>query len=179
MANLATAPLVNSKLYRHFAAVTFAITLCVALFANGEARQVVGDEIGQEQQATRLREADAKKFGAKQIGDRRSRIGTRGGFGSDYDPSYGNSTDYGSSRPDTYAGGITNQPAIAGNDGGATAQAVDVLAPDEVAQLSPGQQSAYLKRIRGQSAPQRKEEIHDLAAIEAGSRARSGGGGGD
>ena len=63
MANLAIAPLVNAKLYRHFAAVTFAITLCVALFANGEARRVVGDGVSQQREAARLRQAEVQKVG--------------------------------------------------------------------------------------------------------------------
>ena len=177
MANLAIAPVVNAKLYRHFAAVTFAITLCVALFANGEARQVVGDGVGNQQQAAKLREADARKFGVKQIGDRRQRIGTRSGFGTDYDPSYGAASNPGGSRPDTRAHGESGERGF-GVDGVATGDPPKVLSPDEMAQLTPAEQSAYLKRIRTQGAPTRDGEVHDLAAIEAGSRARSGGGGG-
>ena len=173
MANLAIAPVVNAKLYRHFAAVTFAITLCVALFANGEARQVVGDGIDNQRQTTRLREADAKKFGVKKIGDRRSGSGTRSGFGSDYDPSYGAAADSGGSRPSTYSHAGSGAPGLATVSDG-RAEPIPVLSPDEVAQLSAEEQNAYVKRLRNQGAPQREEEVHDLASIEAGSRARSG-----
>ena len=178
MANLAIAPVVNAKLYRHFAAVTFAITLCVALFANGEARQVVGEGVSNQQQATKLREADGRKFGVKQIGDRRQRIGTRSGFGSDYDPSYGAASNPGGSRPDTRAHGESGERGF-GIDSVATGEPPEVLTPDQMAQLSPAEQSTYLKRLRSQGASPRQEEVHDLALIEAGSRARSGGGGGD
>ena len=170
MANLAIAPVVNAKLYRHFAAMTVAITLCVALFANGEARQVVGDELSQEREATRLSAANTKKFGAKQIGDRRSGIGTRGGFGSDYDPSYGAGTISGGSRLSTYS---RADPDYA-TGGRGPAEPPEVLSPDQVATLSVEEQAAYVKRLRNQGAPQREEEVHDLASIEAGSRARSG-----
>lgn len=177
MANLAIAPVVNAKLYRHFAAVTLAITLCVALFANGEARQVIDDRVDNQQQAVKLQQAQTRKFGAKKIGDNRSSRGS--GFGSDYDPSYGESSNFGGSSPDTYARGNTGARAIAIDAPASAAVPPDILSPDEMALLSPAEQAAYLKRLRGQAAPPRQEEVHDLAAIEAGSRARSGGGSGD
>ena len=177
MANLAIAPLVNAKVYRHFAAVTFAITLCVAMFANGEARQVVDEGVAIQREASRLRQADADKFGAKQIGDRRSGIGTRGGFGDDYDASYGAAT---SSVPRSAA----YSPGNSDRAGAATAASRSspppaVLSPDEVALLSAEEQSAYIKRLRNQGTPETAQVVPDLASIEAGSRARSGGGGRD
>ena len=178
MANLAIAPLVNAKVYRHFAAVTFAITLCVAMFANGQARQVVDEGLADRRDEMRLSEANTKKFGVKQIGDRRSVIGTRGGFGGDYDPSYGDSSGFSGSRPDTYGGGHLNDADTAASGPIDSAQP-QILTPDEVAALSAAEQSAYLKRIRSSAVPARKEEVHDLAAIEAGSRARSGAAGND
>ena len=177
MANLAIAPLVNAKVYRHFAAVTFAITLCVAMFANGEARQVVDEEVANQREASKLRQADAKKFGAKQIGDRRSGIGTRSGFGSDYDPGYGAASNSGGSRPNTYSRGYPDGIGVA-SVGPQSAQPVAVLSPDEVALLSAKEQSAYIKRLRNQGAPENEKVVRDLASIEAGSRARSGGSGG-
>ena len=177
MANLAIAPVVNAKLYRHFAAVTFAITLCVALFANGEARQVVGEGVSNQREAAKLRDAEARKFGVKKIGDNR-RSGSRSTFGSDYDPRFGEASDAGGSRPDTFSQASSSDRGF-GVGGVATGDPPKVLSPDEMAQLSPAEQSAYLKRIRSQGAPNRDEEVHDLASIEAGSRARSGGGGGD
>ena len=178
MANLATAPLVNTKHYRHFATVTIAITLCVALFANGEARQVVGERVNTERQAEKLRGANTAKFGAKQIGDRRTGIGTRSGFGTDYDPSYGAASNDGGSRASASSRGYADATDVA-TGGPAQAGTPPVLSPDEVAQLTAEEQSAYVKRLRTRGAPQREEEVHDLAAIEAGSRARSGANGGD
>ena len=174
MANLAATPLVNAKLYRHFAAVTFAITLCVALFANGEARQVAGDAVNQENQAARLRAADAKKFGPKQIGDIRMKRGGHSSFGEDYDPSYGAASDSEGSRPNTSGFGTTREPSFAPMGAGPT-KTSDVLSPGELAKLSPQEQSAYLEQLRSRgAAPRQQEEVHDLASIEARSRARSG-----
>ena len=173
MANLAIAPVVNAKLYRHFAAITIAVTLCVALFASGEARQVVNDEVSEQQQTVKLQEANAKKVGVKQIGDRRSRVGTRNGFGDDYDPSYGMGRNSAGSQPITHSSGYSDDIGIAAG-GPASAKAPAVLSPDEVARLSAQEQSAYIKRLRNESSPPREEVVRDLASIEAGSRARSG-----
>ena len=179
MANFAASPLVNAKLYRHFAAVTFAITLCVALFANGEARQIVGDGVGQEKEAARLRAVDAKKFGVKRIGDNRMKRGGDSSFGEDYDSSYGAASDSEGSRPNTSGYGTTREPNFAAVGVG-PADLSDVLSPDEMAKLSPQEQNAYLEHLRsGDGAPLQKEEAHDLASIEARSRARSGSTGSD
>ena len=171
MANLAIAPVVNAKVYRHFAAVTFAITLCVAMFANGQARQVVGDGISEQQQTAMLRKADAKKFGVKKLGDRRTGGGARSGFGDDFDPGYGAASNSGGSRPTTYSHG---DYADIGSSDPESTQPLAILSPDEVAELSTEEQTAYVKRLRNQDGEQREEVVRDLASIEAGSRARSG-----
>ena len=178
MANLAIAPVVNAKLYRHFAAVTFALTLCVALFANGEARQVVGDGVDDQRQAAKLRDAEARKFGTKKLGDNRSN-GSPASFGSDFDPNYGASTSsravHSSSSTDAASGRYELPPV----ENAPTVAAPAILSPDEMALLSPAEQAEYLKRLRTQGMQPREEEVRDLAAIESGSRTRSGGGGGD
>ncbi len=179
MANLAVTPLVNAKLYRHFAAVTFAVTLCVALFANGEARQIVGDGVGQEQEAARLRAADVKKFGVKRIGVNRTKPNVESSFGEDYDSSYGAGSDSEGSSPNTSGFGTTLDSNFA-DVGVAPADHLNVLSPDELAKLSPQKQAAHLEQLRIRAAaPQQKEEVHDLASIEARSRARSGSTGSD
>jgi hypothetical protein len=174
MAILATAPLVNARHYRHFAAITLAITLCVAMFASGEARQVVSDQVAQDAESVHLREVEASKFGPRQIGDIRMKRGGHAAFGEDYDPSYGAASASSGSAPDT---------RVFGNAGPSGAQfaknnvvkAPNVLSPDEMAKLTAQQQDAYLKRLRSSTGPARPmEEVHDLASIEAGSRARSG-----
>ena len=177
MANLALAPVVNAKLYRHFAAVTFAITLCVALFANGEARQVVGDDVDDQRQAAKLRDAEARKFGVKKLGDNRS-SGSRASFGSDFDPNYGASTGSRAVRSSSADAG-SGQYGLPPVGNAPTVAPPDVLSPDEMALLSPAEQAEYLTRLRTQGMQPREEEVRDLAAIESASRARSGGGGGD
>ena len=174
MANLAPAPLVNAKVYRHFAAMTFAVTLSVALLANGEVQQTVGDGISQEQETARLRDADTKKFGTKKLGVRRTNGGSQGGFGEEYDPGYGAASNSGEVQPNSFAqadAGDIDRPAASD----ATAAQPAVLSPDEVAQLTPDEQRAYINRMRNRKAAAKlADEPRDLAAIEAGSRARSG-----
>ena len=179
MANLATAPLVNARHYRHFAAITLAITLCVAMFANGEARQFVSDQVAQDAETVHLREVEASKFGPRQIGDIRMKRGGHAAFGEDYDPSYGAASASSGSAPDTRisgdAGPFGAQPARTN-----FAKAPNVLSPDEMAKLTAHEQDAYLKRLRSNAGPaQPMEEVYDLALIEAGSRARSGNSGRD
>ena len=178
MANLALAPVVNAKLYRHFAAVTFALTLCVALFANGEARQVAGGVVDDQRQAAKLRDAEARKFGTKKLGDNRSN-GSHASFGSDFDPNYGASTGSRAVRSSSSADAGSGHYELPPVENAPTVAAPAILSPDEMALLSPAEQAEYLKRLRTQGMPPREEEVRDLAAIESGSRARSGGGGGD
>ena len=115
----------------------------------------------------------SKKLGVKRIGDNRMKRGGHSSFGEDYDPSYGAASNSGGSRPDTQPYGTAGEPGVT-TAGLASAEPSDVLSPDEVAQLSPEQQGVYLKRLRGNSARQQMDDVPDLAAIEAGSRARSG-----
>lgn len=174
MANLVATPLVNAKVYRHFAAVTIAITLCVAMFANGEARQTVTDEITRKQQAAKLREADTRKFGAVKIGDRQQSAAAQGSFGEDFDPSYGAGLGNGGSTAGSF------NPHFASEDENSVVEPIAgpppaVLSPDAVAALSPEEQIAYLKRLRQRKkASLREERTPDRAAIEAASIARSG-----
>ena len=163
MANLVVAPLVNTKLYRHFAAVTFSITLCVALFANGEARQVVGDTVTEQAEAAKLRDAQTKKFGVRRIGDHRMKVNASQGFGEEFDSTYGNGNRTSSSGPDTRS--TVDLPK---------ANVPKALSPDEMTKLSAEQQTAYIKQLRSQGTPEAEKDVLDIASITAGSRARSG-----
>ena len=173
MANLVVAPLVNTKLYRHFAAVTFSITLCVALFANGEARQVVGDTVTEQAEAAKLRDAQTKKFGVRRIGDHRMKVNASQGFGEEFDSTYGNGNRTSSSGPDTRstAGSFAGNAEEIDLPG---ANAPKALSPDEMTKLSPEQQTAYIKQLRSQGTPEAEKDVLDIASITAGSRARSG-----
>lgn len=56
----ATLP-VNARMYRHFAAVTLAITALVALFADGESRETIRNEVETRETRRALREEQTEK----------------------------------------------------------------------------------------------------------------------
>ena len=121
-----------------------------------------------------MRDADTKKFGARKLGTLHLDGGSQSGFGEDYDPRYDAASDSTGSLPTSFgAGNADDSDLPAASD--ATAAQPAVLSPDEVAQLIPDEQRAYINRMRNRKAvAKRADEPRDLAAIEAGSRARSG-----
>lgn len=54
-------------MYRHFAVVTVLITLLIALFADGENRQAMGNELEAQRQQTALRQAEGEKLGPRKL----------------------------------------------------------------------------------------------------------------
>jgi hypothetical protein len=63
----AAAPLiaVPRNLYKHFAVLTVAITVCVAVFADGENKQAIAEKIEQRQEA-RVKRAQAERAASQQ-----------------------------------------------------------------------------------------------------------------
>jgi hypothetical protein len=70
-------------MYRHFAVVTVAITLLIALFADGENREAIGNELKAQQQQTEMRRAEAEKFGPKKLGGEKIPRRDGGGWGDE------------------------------------------------------------------------------------------------
>jgi len=66
MAKIST-PAVSSSAYRHFAGLTLVATLLVAVFASGENRQAIAEEIDARQRAAELAEFEAHKFGTPRL----------------------------------------------------------------------------------------------------------------
>lgn len=78
---LASIP-VPAKVVRHFAAITLAITACIALFADGERREAIGAEIKADRQRQELRTLDAERNGPQKIGAKQE-FTRGGGFGEE------------------------------------------------------------------------------------------------
>ncbi len=78
---LASIP-VPAKVIRHFAAVTLAITACIALFADGERREAIGAEIKADRQRQELRTLDAERNGPQKIGAKEE-FNRGNGFGAE------------------------------------------------------------------------------------------------
>ncbi len=58
---------IPQSLFRHFAMITIAITGCVALFADGESREVIVAEVEARTERNDLLRAEADKLGARKV----------------------------------------------------------------------------------------------------------------
>lgn len=81
MSRIARTLPVSAKLYRHFAVVTVVITVCVALFADGETHATVADEIETRQTRNELVEHEVNKLGVRRQALGALHIKTGGGWG--------------------------------------------------------------------------------------------------
>ena len=61
---------VSPKAFRHFAAITVAITVCVALFADGESREALSAGIEARQDRNALLKTEADKLGTRHFAAR-------------------------------------------------------------------------------------------------------------
>lgn len=67
MAKISTPP-VPAKMYRHFAIVTIAGTLLLAIFSKGENRQAIDQKVAEQQAAAKAqRDATREKFGTARL----------------------------------------------------------------------------------------------------------------
>lgn len=69
---------IDPRMYRHFAALTVAISAVVALFADGETQEAYA----RQQQHNELKHAEAEKFGKPRLADTRSDAGDKTRSGS-------------------------------------------------------------------------------------------------
>lgn len=180
MAQIRKAP-VDPKMYRHFAAITLGITLVLGLFANGEGRQALADEIDEEvaerQEAARVAGAQIAKFGQPKLIRRESRRDTSwgyGGYGDSFDNDYGKPSD-----------GSSTGSSVASYKGrvNPNAKVPDAYAPYGISQaewraMSDEEREAFLRnRNKPQpvvSAEQHQQQVEGLLAASA---ARAGEGG--
>lgn len=68
------------KMYRHFAVITLILTGCIALFADGESRQAMSDELESQRRQTAMAQASADQLALKGTPRREVRYRQRGGF---------------------------------------------------------------------------------------------------
>lgn len=84
MSRIARTLPVSPQMYRHFAVITVAITICVALFADGETRATVVDEVEKQQTRNELVEHEVNKLGVRRNALGGLKVKARGsGWGSD------------------------------------------------------------------------------------------------
>lgn len=185
MAQLAT-PTISPKMFRHFATVTVAITVALAVFADGENRQAissgVADEIAEREEAQRIEAAQAAKFGKpKLISRQRARNGDwgSGGYGDAFDAGYGTPSD----RTSEYA----RTTAVWRGRTGASGARPGSYAPPGVTQakwdsMSDGERDEHLARLQRARAPGKtvsaEQHARDVENLLAASAARAGDAGG-
>jgi hypothetical protein len=159
------------RMYRHFAVITVALTMALAMLADGESRAALAEEIAEREQRNMLAHASAEKFGRPKLINK-APAATAGSFGSD-------SGDFGEPMDDAGGGnpsgfipdydpdaGPAYAPAAYGRFGLSEAE-WDALSEDHRAEL--------LRQLQADAAlaaaPERQRQIESLAAA---SRSRSG-----
>ncbi|WP_068075813.1 hypothetical protein [Novosphingobium lentum] len=159
---------IDPKIYRHFAVATVAISLTIAMFADGGKRDVIEEAYHQNQQKLEMKRAQDKKFGATPIADHRGNA-RGGGWGSEGGGSYG--------QPMDSAG--SDSGSAARITGGAPAPVIAEIDPRLLATMNPTQRASYLKsmeeeRRRRQAQPPSQPSQTQIAGLIASSQARSG-----
>jgi hypothetical protein len=66
---------ISPRLFRHFAVITAAISACVAMFADGEGREAVANELAERQRKNELLIAEAAKVGTRSVGFDKAKAG--------------------------------------------------------------------------------------------------------
>ena len=69
---------VSAKMYRHFATLTIAITLCLAMFAQGEGREALTGAIDKRQVRNRTLTAEAQMMGKRRLAAHELRLAPEG-----------------------------------------------------------------------------------------------------
>ena len=139
---------VPPRMYRHFAVVTVILTLCIAIFADGENREAISAEIKSQNQRAELNQADAVKFGSRKLGgvDASGRVKRSGGGGFGTETSelvFSSGTDTQGAGigiisdsdgqyigAETYDLGVINQPMTVGNQKGVVRTGVIMRKPN-------------------------------------------------
>lgn len=159
MARRARKPAVDARMYRHFAVVTVCLTAALAIFADGENRKAVTDEIAARERQAALERAEVEKFGQARLVDR-SRASA-----ATFD--YGGSADFGA--PMDGAGGDDDGSSYAPRRN-STTRVVGIdyaalgLTREEFERLDPAEQEVLLREFRDLRARQSRSLLEGSAA---------------
>jgi hypothetical protein len=164
-------PAITLKVYRHFAAITVAITLTLGFFANGEGRQALADEVAERQQQAELRQAQVARFGQPKLIRRRADPANDRGDGGGFDSGYGEPSDSGATTlvSGTWQGRVN-----------ATSRMPGSYAPYGISQaqwdaMSKEQREAFLRaRVQPQPELDAAQKQRAAAGLLAASAARAG-----
>lgn len=154
---------ITPKMYRHFAIITIALSGTIAMFADGDRRTAIADDIAQRQQKAELKREEAKKFGPSEVGTLPQEGGS---WGTDSQGGFGNPID---------TSGANGGSAVFSNSGGKRAPIMIEVDPKLLAKMTPEQRAAYLKkleeerqrRMAEEPAPPSQAQIDNLIAASA------------
>ena len=156
---------VTAQMYRHFAALTLAVTLVVGLFADGESRKAVASEVAKPRPAPRAGPAALARKDTR----------TQGGFADDtgFDGTFGAPMDLaGATAQDGWLPVDLQLGPGEGMPGGYNEYGVSA---EVWASLTPAQKQALIARHKAElAAAQAQERRTDISRLLAASRARSG-----
>lgn len=182
MSRAAPAMPISPKLFRHFAGVTVAITICVAVFADGERREVVNNELEAIEARNSLRAAEAAKMGARHVGlknlkvrdEKRSYMAFAPDGPSEAEGSFGAPMDSALGEGGRRSNGAS-QPHIKGA-GGMNVDSLDFgqPGPKGAPLIMPGVPKSVIEHRQRRRPYKTMVTDQERAIIEAASRARSG-----
>lgn len=175
MAKIST-PALKPSMYRHFAALTVAITVVLLIFADGENRQAVAAEIQAQHDAEAARIARSKpKYGAPKFKQRQRAAAWREFNESGGSARFGDPTDFQGSRVQRSGTASLPPPARLGGEFTPEDYARFGISERELAALSPGEREKLLARLRaGGMATDPDERARQIAKLLNSSAQRSG-----
>ena len=168
MARIAKPP-VPVTMYRHFAVVTVALTFALAIFADGENRAAMAEELDEQQQQAELRQQSAEMVGPVKIGATKpAAAADPGAFGDDE----------AMGAPSSMVGGSGGSSSVliegsAAGSGLAAGQSVGYPAA-HLARMSKDERDQLVKGLREAGMLSPKQRRSRAAALMAASRNRSG-----
>lgn len=168
MARIAKSP-VPVTMYRHFAVVTVCLTFALAIFADGENRTAMAEELDEQQQQAALRQQSADMVGTARIGVKKpGPAADPGGFGED--------ESMGAPSAPVAGGGSSSSVMPEGPGlGGSMAAAQSVGFPQaHLAAMSQAERDQLVKGLRDAGMLSPQERRRRAAALLAVSRSRSG-----
>lgn len=158
-------PAIPVKMYKHFAATTFALTALLALFASGDAPETASSPTPQSTQSGRppSESTSTPAYGQAQM-DTGGKIEAGNGYEvyEEYDPGFQRTT---SGRSTISEIGATTMPRQGSENAGFTREYLDSLTDEELEEL--------LRQLRagGVQDPATRQQI--MQVLETGSRRRS------
>jgi len=176
MAKIST-PGLTPKMFRHFAVVTIAATLLLAVFSSGENREAIAAQVAAQKEAEMARIKRSKPAYGEAKLKQEARPGKFESFG-DGGGSFGQPMDQFGSQVQNVGGLDLEETPTAARIGGQYTPASYAqfgLSEKELAALSPAERAKLLARLRAGGLPSDPAERQKMIdALIAASAARSG-----